>query len=268
MWIFDIRYSNMWIFDIRYSVFEYVDIRYSIFGIRYSIFGIRYSNMWIFDIRYSVFEYVDIRYSIFGIRICGYSIFEYANVSIFKLIIMKRQPRQIKRADQQVKSIDSQNYNEDDIINRLSSVIEKVSERTNFETLLYKVDKIEEAQGRVVTKIEDIHNAIYDPDQGVFAKIKQEELSRKDDLADVDVRLQNFAVWRENVNQDFADGTTETHKTNEDFKNIQNDVRDLVQWRQRSSAVSKWIIISLSGAVITLGFKLLYDVIIQHVVFK
>ena len=32
-----------------------------------------------------------------------------------------------------------------------------------FETLLYKIDKIEQSQGQLVNKVDKIHDAIYDP---------------------------------------------------------------------------------------------------------
>lgn len=122
--------------------------------------------------------------------------------------------------------------------------IPRPSYEANIDTLLYKVDKIEEGTGISMSKIEELNNRLYDPEAGVYSRMKKVETSiepipeLKEAIATVDQRT---VV-------------------------MQEDIRLVKAWQERVSKVVKWSGVTLAGAVVTLLFKFIYDYLSGHVV--
>lgn len=119
---------------------------------------------------------------------------------------------------------------------KLSS-INNESYNSNIDTLLYKVDKIEEVTGLSMSKIEAMNNLLYDPEHGIFSRVKSVENS------------------------------SEIISRNENNINImKSDIRDIILWKNKVISIAKWIIVTVAGAAITLIIKLVYDYLNGHVV--
>lgn len=59
----------------------------------------------------------------------------------------------------------------------LSQVSKKLSENSSieskFDILMYKVEKIEESQDKILDQLSGLHEAVYNPDNGLFSRIKE-----------------------------------------------------------------------------------------------
>jgi hypothetical protein len=125
----------------------------------------------------------------------------------------------------------------------------------SFETLLLKVDKVEEAQGTmvgkfdkieenqslIVGKVDKIHDAIYHPDDGLFARIQSSKVSAKEQ----DIKLEK--------------------QITEKVSTVDDDVKSLMKTRRTFLKVGRAISFGIGGGFVTMVFKLLYDFVIKHV---
>lgn len=132
-----------------------------------------------------------------------------------------------------------------------------------LDVLLYKVDRIEETQGMILKKIEGLHTAIYDPDEGLFTRIKVNAgeaalraVSLDQKHAAVEAKL---AVFDKGLVDD-----TERHKQI-DASIVQ--VAELVKWRTGVSRILKFIVVACFTSVGGFIAKVLYDWILGHVKF-
>lgn len=132
-----------------------------------------------------------------------------------------------------------------------------------FDAMMLKVDALSE-------DVKDIKTKIYEPDDGIFARIKSIEVDTKRIANDVartvdrvevhdqiedDVKLQHQRI-------DMLESGLSGLKTIEDQQKI---IDDLVKHRDRVNSVLKWVGVSLGGAVVSLLFKFVYDLIQGHV---
>mgnify|MGYP003494010557 FL=1 len=110
---------------------------------------------------------------------------------------------------------------------------------SSIDTLLYKVDKIEEVTGLSMSKIESMNKLLYEPEQGIYSRVKSVEKSNE-----------IIPLLQESISI------------------IKSDLKDLVTWKSKVSSISKWVFITLGGAGISLLFKLIYDFASGHIVIK
>lgn len=114
-----------------------------------------------------------------------------------------------------------------------------------FDTLLSKVERIEESQGMLVSKVNDVHEAIYNPDDGLFARIKSAEAEREKDI----VELQ---AWRESVNKDLLLDAEQDRELKEKVEKHELTIAELRLHRDRVVSMAKWFFVALGGGAITL----------------
>lgn len=132
-----------------------------------------------------------------------------------------------------------------------------------FDSMMLKVDALGE-------DVKDIKTKIYEPDDGIFARIKSIEVDTKRIANDVARTVDRVEA------HDQIEGDVKLHHQRIDMmetnlsglKSIseqQKVIDDLVKYRNRVNSVLKWVGVSLGGAVVSLLFKFLYDLIQGHV---
>lgn len=105
-----------------------------------------------------------------------------------------------------------------------------------FDNLVFKIENIEQSQSGMSDKVNMIHEALYKPDDGFFARVKQVETEAHD---------------------------TQAHT--ETVRALDVSVKDLERWKGWVNRVVKWVAIAIGGGVATLMGKLLYDFISGHI---
>jgi len=79
--------------------------------------------------------------------------------------------------------IDDEQTSSSQIEDKLSQLLAQVSQKltetstleSKFDRIIFKVEKIEESQNKILDQISDIHETMYNPDKGIFSRIKEVE---------------------------------------------------------------------------------------------
>lgn len=132
-----------------------------------------------------------------------------------------------------------------------------------FDRLIHKMEKFEVMQDQVIVRVDQIHDAVYNPDLGLFARVKTAEASRDDDINEINSELQRIKMKQEHDTIDLKESTASEKALLMDVKNLQEDVKEL----KLLFRTIKWVGMTLAGAIIVTMVKFLYDFAMLHVKF-
>jgi len=131
-----------------------------------------------------------------------------------------------------------------------------------FDTLLYKIDKIEQSQGQLassqaqlVEKVDKIHDAIYEPDSGLFSKLSEFKLENTEKFGNVDQKLLDLSNWKTYKEKNETKEDVAIDEATSKIKDIEKSVDSLVRSKDHTWAVLKWVAVAISGGLVTLLFK-------------
>ncbi|MFA6050908.1 MAG: hypothetical protein WC761_07010 [Candidatus Paceibacterota bacterium] len=133
-----------------------------------------------------------------------------------------------------------------------------------FDRLCMKIESIEATQHQISERVDAIHDAIFNPDEGLFSRIAKTKVEQLESVADVDKQLASLSMWKEIQDKNTEKDAESTEKVNDSLITQQQTLDELVKWKTTLSSAGKWFAAALIGASISLMFKLLYDTIIQH----
>ena len=123
-----------------------------------------------------------------------------------------------------------------------------------FETLVKEVQNIERAQREMLDKLEELHKIVYEPDDGLFARVKKVENHHREELSPLRTAVNELTEWKQQM-QESDDGFVA--RTNKDHETIAN----LWRWKNKMIAVG----LSASGATLLMIGKMLWEFVINHV---
>lgn len=143
-----------------------------------------------------------------------------------------------------------------------SSVLDEIQKKISssaalnggFDTLLYKIDKIEQSQGQLVTKVDKIHDAIYDPQEGIFSKLSEYKLENTNKINDINQTITEFKAWKDYRNKEDLKEEEDTDASKKKIEILERSVDSLVKSKQIAWSVLKWLGVAIGGGVITLLF--------------
>jgi hypothetical protein len=143
-----------------------------------------------------------------------------------------------------------------------------------FDTLLKTVNKIEDSQSQIVNKLTLIHDAIYHPDDGLFARVKMVEMAKSEGLDKLEKEIFEIRVWKTNEEKIKEKQVKEDElffKQDEEREELlmQHDsqLKEVLDFKNKISSAFKWVAVSIStGGLGVLG-KLIYDFFVGHVKF-
>lgn len=151
----------------------------------------------------------------------------------------------------------------------LVEMMKKPALNGGFNTLMTEVQYIKEAQGNMSDKIDGIHEAIYDPDNGLFSRLKDVEKSVQD-VEQIDELSKDVVLLKQQAKHDERDSiddekVAETQKAAVDAHDEQ--LKELTKFKDRVVTVVKWIVVTFVGGCATLIGKLVYDLVVGHIKF-
>lgn len=128
-----------------------------------------------------------------------------------------------------------------------------------FDTLLHKVDKIEQGNGQLSKKVDKIYDAIYHHEDGIIAKMKEngQENQRAHDKTSAD--LSAVKEWK--ICKDKADEKLSAKL--DKIESINETVKDLVETKNTTWSVLKWFLAAVGGGIITILSRYLAYVLIK-----
>lgn len=121
-----------------------------------------------------------------------------------------------------------------------------------FETLLYKIDKIEQSQGQLVSKIDKIHDAMYDPQEGLFSMISQQKLDSEIKLGEINKNVLELKLWKNHKDKSDEKEEDELDKNKAKLASIEKTVETLNENKNTVWSLTKWLAAALGGAIVTI----------------
>lgn len=173
-----------------------------------------------------------------------------------------------KDHDRQDDFIDQDSPSDDDIRNMLLIIQKKVlgSPALNggFDTLIHKMDNLEKRQDKIIESVDEIHEAIYNPDEGLFARIRDAEESKTGEIHVLNTEIIALKLRQEIDNRDHVKEFEHDKDLMKLIESLKSDVVDM----KRGYAIFKWLGITFCSGIIVATIKAFYDYIIQHVKFS
>lgn len=142
----------------------------------------------------------------------------------------------------------------------LETLVEKINVKLNgvvfnggFETLVTNVQNIQKTQQEMLVKMEDVHKVIYEPDDGLFARVKRVETSHDRELEPLRREIKDFTEWKASLVA--KDGVLAMAAKDH------LSVDELNTWKKRIVA----IVVTAAGSTLLMCLKTVYEVLRNHV---
>lgn len=134
-------------------------------------------------------------------------------------------------------------------------IISSAALNGGFDILMFKIEKIEQNQEQLVDKLDKIHDAIYDPNDGIFSKISDSNAKNSQKINETEQKIIEISEWKKQRDKEDERSEVELEETAVKVQSIQKNVEDLVKNKNTISAVVRWILVALAGGSLTLLFK-------------
>lgn len=134
-----------------------------------------------------------------------------------------------------------------------------------FEELMFKFGRIEDSQEKILEQISELHEAVYDPDDGLFARIKNVEKIGSEEVMTLDKELYELKSWRENEKKNLNEIKISVDRNAETLKQLETKVEELKSWKSSVSGTLRWIFVTMTTTTLGILSKLLYDFLSGHI---
>lgn len=129
-----------------------------------------------------------------------------------------------------------------------------------FDKLTNQVDKIDQ-------RVESIHDAIYDPDKGLFARVKDVENSKLDGIDKLEKDVVELQTWRDIEERSIEKDAQIADDRIQSIKTLELQVAELIRLKDRLLQIGRWVFVTFAGGAATILGKLIFDFIKGHVQF-
>lgn len=162
----------------------------------------------------------------------------------------------------------------DEVVSMLISLHERINSAPalngGFDKMMATVEVLVVNQDEMKKKVDNIHSAVYDPENGLFTRVKDIE-HVKDKAQHVDKMKFDIEVIQKRDDDQKAEMTSlvqDSTATQKKVDQIEREVTSLVKFTSRVQSALKWFVFTAGGALLTLLGKLLYDALSGHVTLK
>jgi len=173
------------------------------------------------------------------------------------------QPPTSRRRKSKSLSPDEQDKKLDQVVQTLSAISDRVNSSPvlngGFDNLVKKIDNLGDAQEEQTKKLDVIHNAIYEPDEGLFARIKASDAANNTKVAAVEKDIAVLTTWQEDHDFHAMGKEDVVQKLVQTTKVLEQQATELSKWKSTTMSILKWVggTIATSGAGLIV--KVLYD---------
>jgi len=139
----------------------------------------------------------------------------------------------------------------------LQDVRQKMTPKTSVQSnsldvVLVKIEKIEETQEKISSTVGSIHEAIYNPDNGLFSRINS---IKSENIGELDKKIEQIEAWKQSRIK-----LSEEDKALKEKVSVQESkIEKLESWRGSINSVSKWLLVAIAGGGLSLGFRAFYE---------
>lgn len=128
-----------------------------------------------------------------------------------------------------------------------------------FDKLLYKIDGIENSQSQIVEKVDKIHEAIYHPDDGLFARINANKAEQVETVSKLERQVVEIASFQQIQKKSAEHVEEENDNFSKKIQHLENSLENIRQTRATLFSITKWFGAALGGGAVTLIFKVIYE---------
>lgn len=145
---------------------------------------------------------------------------------------------------------DSQTLDE---INR--KIMSSAALNGGFDTLLHKIDKIEQGQGNLLATLDKIHDSIYDPKEGVFSKLSEFKLENANKLNEINSSVSELKYWKDAREKDEQKDDAMLVETHRKLLDLERNVDSLSRNTTNLWSAARWLVAAIGGAIVTVAIK-------------
>lgn len=167
------------------------------------------------------------------------------------------------------KTLDAIESNRRQLVEMQNKILSAPAMNGGFSTLMYKIEKIEQSQEQLVEKVDEIRVVLYDPDNGLYARIKNVENESVDPkrISLMEDEIKDMKSWKDAEKKLFDKSESSDASLEKKLEEHNEIIKDLQRWHQKQSAVSKWLIVTVGTSALGMTVKFIYDYLISHVKF-
>ena len=121
-----------------------------------------------------------------------------------------------------------------------------------FDVLLVKIENIEESQKKLVSTVGSIHNAIYNPDDGLFSRITSIKF---EDVNKVEQKVSDLENWKSSVTKHNDLEKSELKETTKKLDDHQVSISNIESWKKNVNGLGKWFLVAIGGGIISMTFS-------------
>lgn len=144
----------------------------------------------------------------------------------------------------------------DDVLGDIhKKIISSSALNGGFDVLMFKIEKIEQNQEEIVGKVDKIHDAIYDPDDGIFSRMNSSNLNTIEKINETDQRLIEISEWKKRREKDEEKIEESVEESSTRLSALQKSVDDLQKSKNVVWGALRWILVAVAGGSLTLLFK-------------
>jgi hypothetical protein len=165
------------------------------------------------------------------------------------------------------KTLDAIESNRQQILEMQKRILSAPAMNGGFSNLMYKIEKIEQSQSQMVVKVDEIREVLYNPDNGLYARIKNVENSAAEieRVEELEEQLYSIQSWK--INEEKLAQKEELN--DENLAKIINQhsevIKELQSWYQKQAAVIKWLSITIATAILGVVGKIIHAYINSHI---
>ena len=176
--------------------------------------------------------------------------------------ISQNQRKRLKEIEEEISILKD---NQELMISLQEKTLKSPALNVGFSQLMFKIEKIEQSQEELVKKTNLIHESVFNPDEGLYARVKNVENETSEEFLKIKSDISSLAKWKEK--EEIETEKIKNSKTEQEKMILSQKITidELVVFKQKLSSIGKWAMASFSGSVITLLFKLLYDFLITKI---
>lgn len=140
-----------------------------------------------------------------------------------------------------------------------------------FDRLMERIENIEDTQVKILDEVENVKKTIYDPDNGIYSRIKDGDDALEKNLHVLDKTIVEIKLNSENEAKSMSE-VDETVK--QSLELVKKDMKDLETLKPKVAELDKWksavnkIVFAVAIPITTTFGKILYDFFSAHVLLK
>lgn len=182
-----------------------------------------------------------------------------------KVLILEEDPP----VSEAKRTLEALEHNRKQMLEMQNKILSAPAMNGGFSTLMYKIEKIEQSQDQLVEKVDEIRDVMYDPDSGLYARIKNIENSVVEEkrIESLEEEVRSIKSWKNLEEKSSEKDETHTADIEKKIEEHAEVIKDLKKWYERQAAATKWLAITVGTGLLGGFGKIIYEFLISHIKF-